>query len=67
MHVSISSESTFSLTGRIIEEWRRWLTSDMVEMLALVKDWEQANSRAQHNIEDPELEDCFKNLYLDND
>ena len=62
---TISSESAFSLTGRIIEERRRRLTPDMVEMLALVKDWEQADSRAQHNIEDPELEDCFENLYLD--
>ena len=35
---TISSESSFILTGRIIEERRRRLTSDMVEMLSLVKD-----------------------------
>jgi hypothetical protein len=35
---TISSESAFSTTGRIIEERRRKLGSDTVEMLALVKD-----------------------------
>jgi hypothetical protein len=62
---TISSESAFSTTGRIIEERRRRLTPDMVEMLTLVKDWEQADARLQHDIEDPELEDSFENLYLD--
>ncbi|CAO2201317.1 unnamed protein product [Urochloa humidicola] len=62
---TISSESAFSTTGRIIEERRRRLTPDMVEMLSLVKDWEQADARLQHDIEDPELEDAFENLYLD--
>jgi hypothetical protein len=62
---TISSESAFSTTGRIIEERRRRLTPDMVEMLTLVKDWEQADARLQHDIEDPELEDAFENLYLD--
>jgi hypothetical protein len=62
---TISSESAFSTTGRITEEWRRRLTPDMVEMLTLVKDWEKADARLQHDIEDPELEDAFENLYLD--
>ncbi|CAO2199873.1 unnamed protein product [Urochloa humidicola] len=64
---TISSESAFSLTGRIIEERRRRLTPEMVEMLALVKDWEQGDSRTQHEMEDKELEDAFENLYLDDD
>jgi hypothetical protein len=62
---TISSESAFSTIGRIIEERRRWLTPDMVEMPTLVKDWEQADARLQHDIEHPELEDAFENLYLD--
>jgi hypothetical protein len=62
---TISSESAFSTTGRIIEERRRKLGSDTVEMLALVKDWEMADARLQHDIEDSELEDAFENLYLD--
>jgi hypothetical protein len=57
---TISSESAFSTTGRIIEERQRWLTPDMVEMLTLVKDWEQADARLQHGIEDHELEDAFE-------
>jgi len=39
-----SSESTFSLTGRIIEERRRRLGADSVEMLICVKDWELGES-----------------------
>ena len=35
---TISSESTFSMTGRIIEERRRNLKPEMVEMLTCIKD-----------------------------
>jgi hypothetical protein len=35
-----SSESCFSLTGRIIEERRRALKSETIEQLILIKDWE---------------------------
>ena len=62
---TISSESTFSMTGRIIEErWRR-LKAEMVEMLTCIKDWEAAEARMQHNVEDHELEEAFEELYLD--
>ena len=37
---TISSESAFSMTSRIIEERRRHLGPEVVEMLALIKDWE---------------------------
>jgi hypothetical protein len=41
VHVStIRSESTFSLVGRVIEERWRSLTSDMVELISCIKDWE---------------------------
>jgi 16S rRNA A1518/A1519 N6-dimethyltransferase RsmA/KsgA/DIM1 with predicted DNA glycosylase/AP lyase activity len=60
-----SSESCFSLTGRIIEERRRRLGSETVEMLICVKDLEQGQEKAQHTAEDKELEDYFKNLWLD--
>jgi hypothetical protein len=36
---TISSESAFSLTGKIIEERRRSLGSSMVEVLTYLKDW----------------------------
>ena len=62
---TISSESAFSMTSRIIEERRRHLGPEVVEMLALIKDWEQAYARLQHLIEDEELEESFENLYLD--
>ena len=63
----VSSETYFSLTGRIIEErWRR-LLSETMEMLACIKDWELGESRLQHVVDNQELEDSFKNLYLDED
>ena len=62
---TISSESMFSMTGRIIEERRRRLKSETVEWLTCIKDWELAEARLQHNVEDKELEDEFENLYLD--
>jgi hypothetical protein len=36
---TISSESIFSLAGRLIEERRRSLTSEMVDILICLKDW----------------------------
>jgi hypothetical protein len=66
VHVStVSSESAFSLCGRIIEERRRRLAPKMVEMLLCIKDWELGDARAQHSAQDKELEDAFEGLYLD--
>jgi len=62
---TISSESSFSLTGRIIEERQCRLTLKMVEMLSCIKDWEAGKTRAQPSVEDKELEATFKELYLD--
>ena len=46
VHVSIVSlEFCFSLTGRIIEERRRRLLPDIVEMLICLKDWELGEKR----------------------
>jgi len=64
---TVSSESCFSLTGRIIEEQQRRLLPKTVEMLACIKDWELGESRLQHTVDNRELEDSFKNLYLDDD
>ncbi|XP_062201715.1 uncharacterized protein LOC133905724 isoform X1 [Phragmites australis] len=64
---TVSSEAAFSLTGRIIEERRTNLSSEMVEILTIVKDWEQAEARMQHTAENTELEESFQNLYLDAD
>ncbi|WVZ62230.1 hypothetical protein U9M48_011997 [Paspalum notatum var. saurae] len=62
---TISSESAFSLCGRIIEERRRCLRPEMVEMLLCIKDWELGDARMQHTVEDKEMEAAFENLYLD--
>jgi hypothetical protein len=64
---TISLESCFSLIGRIIEEWRRCLLSETVEMLACIKDWELEEKRLQYAVDNQELEDSFQNLYLDVD
>jgi hypothetical protein len=64
---TVSSESIFSLTGRIIEERRRRLGADSVEMLICTKDWELGEESGQHTVVDKELEDYFKNQFLDED
>ncbi|WVZ88461.1 hypothetical protein U9M48_034981 [Paspalum notatum var. saurae] len=66
---TISSESTFSLAGRVIEERRRHLTPDMVEVLSCIKDWELADTHLQHTVEEEtqELEEVHENMYLDVD
>ena len=62
---TVSSESCFSLTGRIIEERRRRLLPEHVEMLACIKDWELGDRRLQHSADNQELAESFENLYLD--
>jgi hypothetical protein len=62
---TVSSESCFSLSGKILEERRRRLLPENVEMLTYIKDWKLGARRKQHEAEDPKLEEAFKNLYLD--
>ena len=63
-----SSESYFSLSGRIIEERRRRLLPETIEMLTCLKDWKLGEKREHHAAADNnELEEAFKNLYLDED
>ena len=62
---TIYSESCFSLTGRIIEERRHRLLPETMEMLTCIKDWELGDRREQHSMDNQDLEDSFKNLYLD--
>jgi hypothetical protein len=61
---TISSQSAFSLCGRIIEERRRRLAPEMVEMLLCMKDWELGEARGQHCTHDQEIEDAFEGLHL---
>ncbi|WVZ88792.1 hypothetical protein U9M48_035265 [Paspalum notatum var. saurae] len=64
---TVSSESAFSLVSRVIEERRRRLGSGIVEMLSLIKDWEEADARMQHTAEDKAMLDAFEDLFLDGD
>jgi hypothetical protein len=48
---TVSSESSFSLTVRIIEERRRRLMSEHVEMLACIKDGKLGDRRLQHFVD----------------
>jgi hypothetical protein len=43
------------------------LNSETIEQLILIKDWELGQQRAQHVVVDKEMEDYFKNLWLDGD
>jgi hypothetical protein len=62
---TISSESAFSLSGRLLDDWRRSLTPAHVERLSLIKDWEQADARQQHNMKNKDLEEMMENMFLD--
>jgi hypothetical protein len=42
---TLSSESAFSLSGRLLDDRRQSLTHAQVEKLSLIKDWEQADAR----------------------
>jgi hypothetical protein len=66
---TISSQSTFSIAGRVLEDRRRRLTSDMVEVLSCLKDRELADVHLQHYVEKEtkDLELAFENMYLDDD
>nr|XP_034571790.1 uncharacterized protein LOC117836437 [Setaria viridis] len=54
---------------KMLEERRRWLTSDMVEVLSCLKDWELVDAQLQHNIEKEtkDLDLAFENMFLDDD
>jgi hypothetical protein len=62
---TVSSESCFSLSGRILEERRRRLLPENVEMLTCIKDWKLGARWEHHVVDIPEHEEAFKNLYLD--
>jgi hypothetical protein len=62
---TISSYSAFSLNGRLLDDRRRSLTHANVERLSLIKDWEQADARQQHNMENKDLEEMMENMFLD--
>ncbi|WVZ56995.1 hypothetical protein U9M48_007443 [Paspalum notatum var. saurae] len=64
---TVSSESAFSLVSRVIEERRRRLAPSIVEMLSLVKDWEEADARMQHTAENKATLEAFEELFLDGD
>ncbi|WVZ77496.1 hypothetical protein U9M48_025355 [Paspalum notatum var. saurae] len=64
---TVSSESAFSLVSRVIEERRRRLAPSMVEMLSLVKDWEEADARTQHTAENKATLEAFEDMFFDGD
>ncbi len=65
---TVSSESAFNLVGRILEDRRTSLHSDMVEILLSTKDWTLAEKRLQNiaaEKRNQELVATFENLNLD--
>ena len=64
---TVSSESAFSLAGRIIDDRRRSLTPGSVKSLMTVKGWELAKRRAQHTAEDAELVAAFQSMQWNED
>jgi hypothetical protein len=62
---TVSSESCFSLAGRILDDRRRRLLPEHVEMLTCIKDWELGARREQHAVEDFDMVASFENLWID--
>jgi hypothetical protein len=62
---TISSESAFSLSDRLLDDRHRSLTPSHVERLSLIKDYEQSDVRQQHNMKNKDLEEMMENLFLD--
>jgi hypothetical protein len=54
-----------STSDMLLDDRHRSLTLAHIERLSLIKDWEQADARQQHNMENKELEEMMKNLFLD--
>jgi hypothetical protein len=57
---TISSESAFSLSSRLLDDRRQSLTPTHVERLSLIKDREQAD-----NMKNKDTEEMMKNMFLD--
>jgi hypothetical protein len=64
---TVSSESAFSLAGRILDERRTSLTPNMVRTLMTVKDGELAKRRAQHTTCNEELVAAFEHVGIDDE
>src|SRR6266498_800029 len=67
---TVSSESAFSLAGRILGDKRTSLHSDMVEILLSTMDWTLTEKRLQNiaaEKQNQELVATFENLNLDED
>ena len=47
-----------------MEDRRRSTTPEHVEMLSLIKNWEEGDKSEQHRIENNELEEKMANMYL---
>ncbi|KAK3198172.1 hypothetical protein Dsin_021587 [Dipteronia sinensis] len=62
---TVSSEQAFSTSGRIIEPRRNCLTTEMVEVLICIRDWEHARKRMQNETVDEQFIQNFSNLYVD--
>jgi hypothetical protein len=51
----------------VLEERRRQLTTDMVEVLSCIQDWELEDKHMHNTVENDtkELEATYENMYLD--
>jgi hypothetical protein len=54
-------------TTMVTEERRLSLTSDMVEMISCLKDWELGAAQQQHEVENEEVLSTFQELFIDED
>ena len=63
---TVSSEQTFSASGRILNERRTKLSQKMIEVLTCLRDWERSRHQGQYEVVDDTLIESFQFCNIDN-
>ena len=56
---TVSSEQTFSASGRILNERRTKPSPQMIEVLTCLRDWERSRHQGQYEVVDDTLIESF--------
>ena len=62
---TVSSEQTFSASGRILNERRTKLSQKMIEVLTCLRDWERSRHQDQYEVVDDTLIESFQFCNID--
>ena len=62
---TVSSEQTFSASGRILNKMRTKLSQKIIEILTCLRDWERSRHQDQYEILDDTLIESFQFCNID--